>query len=119
MKILFSFFCMLVYASVAFGQTIKEFKDIWINESREYLLNNQKPLPYLQSGFHYFSRLQDDSFTEILENGWEKFPVVPGSHVPRSKKFDPAPQFVFEEASYHNPQHLPFFTAEKSDEISG
>ncbi len=118
-KILFFNLCLLVYTSFTFGQTIKEFKDIWINESREYLLNNQNPLPYLQSGFHYFSRFQDDTFTELLENEWEKFSVVPGSHVPRSKKFDPAPQFVFEETSYHNPQHLQFYTAENSGEVSG
>lgn len=119
MKILFSILCLLVFNSFVFGQNLKEFKEIWINESREYLLNQQKPLPYLQSGFHHFSRLQDDEFTVLLENGWEKFPAVPATHVPKSRKFDPGPQFVLDETSYHNPQYLPFFTAEKSEEASG
>jgi len=97
------------------GQTIKEFREIWVNESREYLRNNQKPLPYLQSGFHYFSRKQDDAFTEILEGNWENFPVAQGTPVPKSRKYDPAPQFVFEEASYHNPQSLPCITNEMDE----
>lgn len=116
-KILLLPFCFLLHSSFIFGQTIKEFKEIWVNESREYLLNNQKPLPYLQSGFHQFSRVQDDAFTDVLEQNWEKFSVVPGTPIPKSKKFDPAPQFVFDETSYHNPQFLPYFTAEKNEDV--
>ena len=115
-KILFLPFCLLLHSSFIFGQTIKEFKEIWVNESREYLRNNQKPLPYLQSGFHQFSRVQDDAFTDVLEHNWEKFSVLPGTPVPKFKKFDPAPQFIFDETSYHNPQYLPCFTAEKSED---
>jgi hypothetical protein len=116
-KILFLPLCLIVYTSVvAFGQTINEFKDIWVNESKEYLLNNQKPLPYLQSGFFYFSRQQDDAFTEELEHNWEKFSIVPATYVPKSKKFDPAPQFTFEETSYHNPRFLPCFVAENNQD---
>ena len=118
-KILFLPWCLIVYTSVAaFGQTIKEFKDIWVNESKEYLLNNQKPLPYLQSGFFYFSRQQDDTFTEELEHNWEKFSIVSATYVPKSRKFDPAPQFIFEETSYHNPRFLPCFVAENSEEAN-
>ena len=115
-KNLFLLFCLLFYSSLIFGQTINEFKEIWVNESREYLLNNQKPLPYLQSGFHQFSRVHDIDFAEALEGNWEKFPIVPGSPVPKSKKFDANPQFNFEETSYHSPQFLPCFTSQTSDE---
>ena len=108
--------CLLFHVSFIFGQSIKEFKDIWVEESREYLLNNQKPLPYLQSGFHHFSRLQDNDFTDSLELNWEKFSVVPGTPVPKSLKFNSTPQFNFEETSYHNPKFLPCFTAETSGE---
>lgn len=87
-----------------------------MNESREYLLNNQKPLPYLQSGFHQFSRVQDNDFTDVLERDWEKFSIIPGNPVPKSKKFDQAPHFNFEETSYHNPQFLPCFTSDPDEE---
>ncbi|MEI6276591.1 MAG: hypothetical protein WCP08_11410 [Prolixibacteraceae bacterium] len=97
------------------GQSIKEFKEISVNESREYLLNNQKPLPYLQSGFHYFSREQDNALAEGLESEWVKFPVIPGRSVPKSKRFDSAPLFNYEETSSHNPRYLPCFTAEKNE----
>ena len=107
-------FCFLLYASLAFGQSIDEFKEIWVNESKEYLLNNQLPLPYLQSGFHYFSRVQDNLLTEGLESEWDKFTAVPGTPVPKSKKFDKSPQFNFDETSYHNPRFLPCFISEKS-----
>ena len=107
-----------IHAEMIFGQTINEFKEIWVNESREYLRNNQKPLPFLQSGFHYFSRQQDDTFTEILEGNWERFSVVQGFPVPKSRKYDPAPQFILEEASYHNPQFLPYNTIEKEVEYA-
>jgi hypothetical protein len=100
------------------GQTIKEFKEIWVKESREYLLNNQKPLPYLQSGFHYFSRLQDESFTEVLKGNWEQFTVIPSSHVPKSRKFETPPKFIFDETSYHNSQFLPCFSNDQSEESS-
>jgi hypothetical protein len=110
------YLCIVPY--LLFGQTLKDFKEIWVNESREYLLNNQKPLPYLQAGFHYFSHQQDNSFTEILEHDWEKFSPIPGIHVPKSRKFDPAPQFSFEETSYHNSQFLPCFTDEPQIEES-
>jgi len=118
-KFLFFSLFLFVYPPYVFAQTFKEFKDLWVNESREYLLNNQKPLPYLQSGFHYFSRLQDDAFTEILERNWEKFTVVPATPVPKSRRFDPAPQFIFDETSYHNSQYLPCFSDEKNEETSG
>jgi len=114
---LFLLFILLTYPSLGSGQSLQEFKAIWINESREYLLNNQKPLPYLQSGFHQFSRLQDNDLSEGLDLDWEKFSIVPASPVTKSKKFDPAPQFNFEETSNHNPQYLPFFTGEKSSEF--
>jgi hypothetical protein len=116
LKVLFFFPGLLIYISSVSGQTLREFKEIWVSESREYLLNNQKPLPYLQSGFYYFSRLQDNVLTEGLEAEWEKFPVSTGTPVPKSIKFDPAPKFNFEETSNHNPQFWPFYTAEKSDE---
>ena len=109
---------MFMGSHLLLGQTIKDFKEIGVNESREYLLNNQKPLPYLQSGFHYFSHQQDNSFTEMLEHDWEKFSPIPGIHVPKSRKFDPAPQFSFEETSYHNSQFLPCFTEEPQKEES-
>lgn len=117
-KILIFCLCMLMVSHLLFGQTLKDFKEIWVNESREYLLNNQKPLPYLQSGFHYFSHQQDNSFTEMLEHDWERFSPIPGIHVPKSRKFDPAPQFSFEETSYHNSQFLPCFTEEPQKEES-
>jgi len=99
------------------GQTINDFKEIWVNESREYLLNNQKPLPYLQSGFHHFSRLENEKFTEVLEGKWDFFQVLTARPVPKSRKFESQPQFVYEEASYHNPHILPYFLAEnKPDE---
>lgn len=110
---------LLLLAFPVFGQTIKEFKEIWVNESREYLRNNQKPLPYLQSGFYYFARIQDDAFTEVLENNWEKYSVSPPSPVPKSHKFDPAPEFRFEESSYHDPKFLPCFRAETNREAEG
>ena len=109
---------MFVGSNLLIGQTIKDFKEIWVNESREYLLNDQKPLPYLQSGFHYFSHQQDNSFTEILEHDWEKFSPIQGIHVPKSRKFDPAPHFSFEETSYHNSQLLPCFIDEPQKEES-
>ena|GEM_PF-1003764 len=118
-KKLFLLLCLLFYLPALFGQTLREFREIRVNESKEYLLNNQKPLPYLQSGFHHFSRLQDDSFTDILEHNWEKFAVVAGTPVPKSKKFDVAPQFVFEESSYHNPQFLPCYPATRNAELAG
>ncbi len=117
-KILNFCLCMFVGSNLLFGQTIKDFKGIWVNESREYLLNNQKPLPYLQSGFHYFSHQQDNAFIEILEHNWSKFSSIPGIHVPKSRKFDPAPQFSFEETSYHNSQFLPCFIDEPQKEES-
>ena len=113
-KILFLLLCLSFQTSFNFGQTLQEFKEIWVSESREYLLNNQKPLPYLQSGFHHFSRVQDNALAEGLESEWEKFTVAPAFPVPKSKKFDQAPQFNFDETSYHNPQFLPYYTAEKS-----
>ena len=70
--------CLFFSFSSVSAQSLSEFKDIWIAESREFLLNNQKPLPYLQSGFHHFSRVQDDAFAEILEGKWDKFPATPG-----------------------------------------
>lgn len=118
-KSLLFIICLFIDPFLSFGQTINEFKEIWVNESREYLRNNQKPLPYLQSGFHYFSRLQDDTFAEILGGNWENIPVVKGTPVPRSRKYDPAPQFIFEEASYHNPQFLPCNLIEKNVLESG
>lgn len=117
-KILIFCLCMFVGSKLLFGQTIKDFKEIWVNESREYLLNNQKPLPYLQSGFHYFSHQQDNAFTEMLEHNWGKFTPIPGIRVPKSRKFDPAPQFSFEETSYHNSQFLPCFINEQQKEES-
>jgi hypothetical protein len=116
-KISFLFLWLLFNSSVIFGQTIQEFKEIWVKESREYLLNNQKPLPYLQSGFHYFSREQDNALFEALEADWERFPVTTGTAVPKSRKYDPAPQFFFDETSYHNPQFLPCYTSE-NDELA-
>jgi hypothetical protein len=118
-KIPFLFFLFLFQCTVIFGQNIHEFKEIWIKESRDFLLNYQKPLPYLQSGFHHFSREQDNTLTEGLEADWEKFTVTSGLPVPKSRKFDPAPQFLFDETSYHNPQFLPCFTAEKDEEFIG
>ncbi len=115
-KIGFVSFLFIFQSAFTFGQTIKEFKEIWLNESREYLLNNQKPLPYLQSGFHHFSREQDNALAETLENDWNKFPVFPGLPVPKSKKFDPAPQFNFEETSFHIPQNLPYYTIDNRNE---
>jgi hypothetical protein len=106
---------LLFQKSFIFGQTIQEFKEIWVKESREYLLNDQKPLPYLQSGFHFFSREQDNALSEGLEADWERFPVTKGTPVPKSRKFDPAPQFFFDETSYHNPQFIPCFTPENDD----
>lgn len=103
--------CLFFSFSSVSAQSLSEFKDIWIAESREFLLNNQKPLPYLQSGFHYFSRVQDDAFAEILEGKWDKFPATPGSQVPKSKKFDSSPQFSLDESSFHSPQFLPCFVA--------
>lgn len=117
-KILIFCLCNFVWSNLLWGQTIKDFKEIWVNESREYLLNNQKPLPYLQSGFHYFSHHQDDAFTEILEQNWTRFSSIPGIHVPKSRKFNPAPQFSFEETSYHNAQFLPCFIMEPKEEES-
>ncbi len=117
-KILIFSLCVFVGPNLLFGQTINDFKGIWVNESREYLLNNQKPLPYLQSGFHYFSHQQDNAFTELLEHNWVKFSPIPGVHVPKSRKFDPAPQFSFEETSYHNAQFLPCFINEQQKEES-
>ena len=108
-------YCFLFYSLLTFGQSIQEFKEIWVKESKEYLLNNQRPLPYLQSGFHYFSRVQDNVLTEGLDSEWDKFPVVPGAPVPKSKKFEKAPQFNFDETSYHNPRFLPCFSSEASD----
>ncbi len=108
---------LLSFSSSVSGQTIKEFKEIWVNESREYLLNNQKPLPYLQSGFHHFSREQDKPLEEGLESEWVKFSVIPSLPVPKSKRFDNAPQFNFEETSYHYPRFLPCFTAEKNEPV--
>ena len=118
-KSLYLSFCLLFCTSITFSQSLKEFKEISVNESKEYLLNNQKPLPYLQSGFHHFSRLQDDAFSEILEHTWEKFPIIAGTPVPKSRKFDPAPHFVFEESAYHNSQFLPCYTAVRNGEVSG
>jgi len=118
-KWLFFVLCLYIDPLILVGQTISEFKEIWVNESREYLRNDQKPLPYLQSGFHYFSRQQDEIFTEILEGNWENISVIKGRPVPKSRKYDPAPQFIFEEASYHNPQFLPCFLAEDEDTESG
>jgi len=62
--------------------------------------------------------MQDDAFTEVLEGNWEKFSVLPGLPVPKSRKFDPAPQFRFDESSYHNPQFLPCYLAEKCEEAN-
>ncbi|MCK9638753.1 MAG: hypothetical protein M0R39_02500 [Prolixibacteraceae bacterium] len=119
-KILIFCLCISSVPNLLFGQTIKDFKEIWVNESREFLLNNQRPLPYLQSGFHYFSHQQDNAFTDLLEQNWEKFSPNPGIHVPKSKKFDPAPQFKFEETSYHNSQSLPcYFNDQPYEESSG
>ncbi len=114
-RLLFLPLFVLAGTSMLSGQSIKEFKEIWVNESREYLLNNQKPLPYLQSGFHHFSREQDNSLTEGLESEWLKFNVVPPSPVPKSRKYDPAPQFHFDETSYHTPMVLSCYTVEKSE----
>ena len=107
--------CILLHISLAFGQSIGEFKEIWVNESKEYLLNNQIPLPYFQSGFHYFSRVQDNILTEGLQSAWDKFTAVPGAPVPKSRKFEKAPQFNFDETSYHDPRFLPCFISEKSE----
>ena len=115
--VLFPLFFATFLSSVS-GQTLKEFKEISVNESREYLLNNQKPLPYLQSGFHHFSREKDNALTEGLESEWEKFPVNQGSPVPKSRKFEAAPQFNFEESSFHTPQFLPCYTSEKDDKAN-
>ena len=112
-------FCFLFYSLLTFGQSIQEFKEIWVKESKEYLLNNQMPLPYLQSGFHHFSRVQDNVLTEGLDLEWDKFPAVPGAPIPKSKKFEKAPQFNFDETSYHNPRFLPCFISEKSDYSRG
>ncbi|MEI7420688.1 MAG: hypothetical protein WCK18_01280 [Prolixibacteraceae bacterium] len=111
--------CFLFHASLIFSQSIQEFKEIWVKESKEYLLNNQMPLPYLQSGFHHFSRVQDSEMAEGLETSWEKFSVLPVSSIPKSKKFEIAPQFDFDETSYHNPKFLPCYISEKGDNASG
>ena len=111
--------CFLFHASLIFSQSIQEFKEIWVKESKEYLLNNQMPLPYLQSGFHHFSRVQDNELAEGLEKDWDKFPILPVSSIPKSKKFEKAPQFDFDETSYHNPRFLPCYISEKGDNNSG
>lgn len=98
--------------SISESQNILDFKELWIQESREFLLNNQRPLPYLQSGFYQFSRQWDENFLDSLNQEWSKFQVNPGIPVPKSRKFEPSPEFVFEEASYHNPQFLPCFLKE-------
>ncbi|MCE1197366.1 MAG: hypothetical protein LWW85_00230 [Marinilabiliales bacterium] len=90
-----------------FGQTLQDFKEIWIRESREFLLSNQKPLPYLESGFHYFSGSQDESFAGQLVNAWDKYPVSPPIFLPKPRKFETPPQF-------HNPQMLPFYAREEN-----
>ncbi|MCK9412155.1 MAG: hypothetical protein M0Q53_07630 [Prolixibacteraceae bacterium] len=117
-KFLIIYLCLFFGPHLLSGQTIKDFKEILVIESREFLHNNQKPLPYLQSGFHYFSHQQDNGFTEMLEHAWEKFSPIPGIHVPRSRKFDPAPKFSFEETSYHNSQSLPCIIIDQKDEES-
>lgn len=111
--------CFLFHASLIFSQSIQEFKEIWVKESKEYLLNNQMPLPYLQSGFHHFARVQDTELAEGLETGWDKFSVLPVSSIPKSKKFETAPQFDFDETSYHNPRFLPCYISEKDYYASG
>jgi hypothetical protein len=111
----YSFFFLISYAS---GQTIKEFKEIWVKESREYLLNNQNPLPYLQSGFHHFSRLQDETFAEVLKSNWDRFPVIPSTRVSKTRKFESPPQFIFDETNYHNPQFLPCYSSDQKEEES-
>lgn len=108
--------CFFSHDTLVLGQSVLEYKEIWVKESREFLLNNQKPLPYFQSGFHHFSREQDNALTEGLDSEWGKFPVIPGTPVPKSKKFDPAPQFNFEETTYRNPQFLPCYIAENNEE---
>lgn len=118
-KLLLFAFLMFIDPVFIFCQTINDFKEIWVNESREYLLNNQKPLPFLQSGFHYFSRQQDDIFTEVLEGSWENISVIQGTPVPKSRKYNPAPAFIYEDASYHNPQFLPCIAIEKNPQESG
>jgi len=110
-----SFFFLFNYVS---GQTIKEFKDIWVKESREYLLNNQNPLPYLQSGFHHFARLQDEIFGEAIKSNWDKFSVIPRSRVLKTRKFETPPQFIFDETSYHNSQFLPCYSSDQQEEES-
>lgn len=110
--------CFLFCSVNIYGQTIKDFKEIWVNESKEFLLNNQNPLPYLQSGFFYFAREYDNSLTEELENNWEKFSVSIGTPVPKSKRFEPAPRFSFDETAYHSQQYLPCFDAESAEETS-
>lgn len=119
LQISFLFSWILFQVPLVSGQNIQEFKDLWVNESREFLLNNQQPLPYLQSGFHHFSREQDNSLTECLDAEWEKFTVASGLPVRKSRKFDSAPQFLFDETSYHNPHFLPFFSAEKEKDSFG
>lgn len=114
LPLLFLFFTTLVS-----GQTIQEFKEIWVKESREYLRNNQMPLPYLQSGFHYFSREQDNVLTAGLELDWEKFTAHPGIPVPKSRKFETTPVFSFDETSNHNPQFLPCYQEDKNDDLNG
>lgn len=109
--------CFLCQALLIFGQSLQEFKDIWVKESKEFLINNQEPLPYLQSGFHHFSRLQDDEFTDDLGSVWDKFPTLPVSNIPKSKKFEKAPQFDFDETAYHNPRFLPCYISEKVENI--
>jgi hypothetical protein len=111
-RILICSLVLFIYTNRISGQTINEFKEIWVNESREYLLNNQIPLPYLQSGFHHFSRVENEQFTEILEDKWDLIQVLTARPVPKSKKFETQPQFIYEEASYHNPHILPYFLAE-------
>lgn len=111
--------CFIFHASLIFSQSIQEFKEIWVKESKEYLLNNQMPLPYLQSGFHYFSRFQDNELAEGLETNWDKFPALPISAIPKSKKFERAPQFDLDETSYHNPRFLPCYISEKDKNAKG
>ena len=116
-KLLFtcSFFLLFMYVS---GQTIKEFKEIWVKESKEYLLNNQNPLPYLQSGFHHFSRLYDENFAEAIKSNWDKFPVVPGVRVSKTRKFDAPPQFIFDETIDHSSRFLPCYSSDQKEEES-
>jgi hypothetical protein len=94
------------------GQTIQEFREIWMKESRESIIENQKPLPYLQSGIYFFSREQDNALSDVLDEVWEKYPVTPAIPVSKSKKFDLPPEFDYEQVSDHNPQLIPCYNAD-------